>query len=68
MYKQIRNYEREIRNLENKQAGGMITDKMSRLELILKEKNQHLEKLKSELTALTKTSNDNSKKLKNNGN
>ena len=47
VYKQIKNYEREIRNLENKQAGGMITDKMSRLEMILKEKNQHLDKLKA---------------------
>ena len=45
----------------------MITDKMSRLEMILKEKNQHLDKLKAELSALTKTSLDNSKKLKNNG-
>lgn len=67
VYKQIKNYEREIRGLENKQAGGMITDKMSRLEVILQEKNQHLDKLKAELSSLTKTSLDNSKKLKNNG-
>jgi len=31
VYKQIKNYEREINHLETKQAGGMITDKMSRL-------------------------------------
>ena len=46
----------------------MITDKMSRLEMIMKEKTQHLDKLKAELSALTKTSLENSKKLKNNGN
>jgi bacterioferritin (cytochrome b1) len=46
-YKQIKNYEREINHLETKQAGGMITDKMSRLENILKEKTKHLDKLKS---------------------
>lgn len=33
--------------LENKQSGGLITDKMSRLENILKEKTSHLEKLKN---------------------
>jgi hypothetical protein len=36
VYKQIKNYEREITTLENKQSGGLITDKMSRLENILK--------------------------------
>lgn len=66
VYKQIKNYEREISNLENKQSGGLITDKMSRVENILKEKTAHLEKLKSELSVLTKNSIDNSKKLKNN--
>lgn len=66
VYKQIKNYEREINNLETKQAGGLITDKMSRLENILKEKTSHLEKLKNELSVLTKNSIDNSKKLKNN--
>lgn len=45
----------------------MITDKMSRLENILKEKTNHLDKLKSELSVMTKTSLENSKKLKNNG-
>lgn len=52
--------------METKQAGGLITDKMSRLENILKEKTSHLEKLKNELSVLTKNSIDNSKKLKNN--
>jgi hypothetical protein len=42
VYKQIKNYEREINSLESKQAGGLITDKMSRLENILKEKTAHL--------------------------
>lgn len=42
VYKQIKNYEREINALENKQSGGLITDKMSRLENILKEKTTHL--------------------------
>jgi hypothetical protein len=42
VYKQIKNYEREINSLENKQSGGLITDKMSRLENILKEKTAHL--------------------------
>lgn len=45
----------------------MITDKMSRLENILKEKTKHLDKLKTELSTLTKTSLENSKKLQNNG-
>lgn len=66
VYKQIKNYEREINSLENKQAGGLITDKMSRLENILKEKTAHLEKLKNELSVLSKNSFDNSRKLKNN--
>ena len=66
MYKQIKNYERDINNLESKQSGGLITDKMSRLENILKEKTAHLEKLKNELSVLTKNSLDNAKKLKNN--
>lgn len=66
VYKQIKNYEREISSLENKQSGGLITDKMSRLENILKEKSGHLEKLRNELAVLTKNSIDNSKKLKNN--
>ena len=66
VYKQIKNYEKEINSLENKQAGGLITDKMSRLENILKEKTTHLEKLKNELSVLTKSSIDNSRKLKNN--
>ncbi len=30
VYKQIKNYEREINSLENKQSGGLITDKMAR--------------------------------------
>lgn len=47
VYKQIKNYEREISNLEAKQAGGMVTDKMARLENVLKEKTAHLEKLKN---------------------
>lgn len=47
IYKQITNYEKEINSLENKQSGGLITDKMSRLENILKEKTTHLEKLKN---------------------
>lgn len=42
VYKQIKNYEREISSLENKQSGGLITDKMSRMENILKEKTAHL--------------------------
>jgi bacterioferritin (cytochrome b1) len=66
VYKQIKNYEREISGLENKQAGGLITDKMSRLENILKEKTTHLDKLKHELSVLSKNSVDNQKKLKNN--
>jgi hypothetical protein len=66
VYKQIKNYEREISSLETKQSGGLITDKMSRLENILKEKGAHLEKLRSELAVLTKGSIDNSKRLKNN--
>lgn len=66
VYKQIKNYEREISNLENKQSGGLITDKMSRMENILKEKTAHLEKLRNELSVLTKSSIDNSKRLKNN--
>ena len=45
----------------------MITDKMGKLENILKEKTSHLEKLKGELSVLTKSSLDNTKKLKNNG-
>jgi len=36
VYKIIKNYEREINSLESKQSGGLITDKMSRLENILK--------------------------------
>ena len=52
--------------MENKQSGGLITDKMSRLENILKEKTSHLDKLKNELSVLTKNSLDNQKKLKNN--
>ena len=47
VYKQIKNYEREINSLENKQSGGLITDKMARFENILKEKTAHLEKLKN---------------------
>ncbi len=39
---------------------------MSRLENILKEKTAHLEKLKNELSVLTKSSIDNSKRLKDN--
>lgn len=39
---------------------------MSRLENILKEKTTHLEKLKNQLSVLTKNSIDNQKKLKNN--
>ena len=39
---------------------------MSRLENIFKEKTAHLEKLKNELSVLTKSSIDNSRKLKNN--
>ena len=39
---------------------------MSRLENILKEKTAHLEKLRNELSVLTKSSIDNSKKLKDN--
>lgn len=30
VYKQIKNYEREINNLEMKYAGGMVSDKMAR--------------------------------------
>lgn len=47
VYKQIKNYQREINSLQNKQSGGLITDKMSRLENILKEKTAHLEKLRN---------------------
>lgn len=39
VYKQIRNYEKDIHALEAKQAGGLITERMSRMENILKEKN-----------------------------
>ncbi len=39
---------------------------MSRLENILKEKTAHLEKLKNELSVLTKSSIENSKRLKDN--
>ena len=39
----------------------MITDKMSRLENILKEKTSHLEKIKNELSVLSKNSFDNSR-------
>ena len=66
MYKQIRNYEREINNLETRQAGGLLTDKIARLENIYNEKTAHLDKLKAELSQLTKVSLENSKKLKNN--
>ena len=44
-----------------------MTDKMGRLENIFNEKTAHLEKLKTELSQLTKTSLENQKKLKNNG-
>jgi hypothetical protein len=47
VYKQIKNYEREINSLETKQAEGVVTDKMARLENIFKEKTAHLEKLKN---------------------
>jgi hypothetical protein len=39
---------------------------MSRLENILKEKTSHLDKLKNELSKLTKDSLENAKKLRNN--
>ena len=42
VYKQIKNYEREINSLETKQAEGLLTDKMARLENIFKEKTAHL--------------------------
>lgn len=45
-YKQIRSYEKDIHALETKQAGGLITEKMSRMENILKEKNDMLERLR----------------------
>ena len=35
MYKHISNYEKEIKAVEQKQAGGQIVEKMSRLQNIL---------------------------------